>query len=107
MSSREMSETIENHVPSLRSVAQKTLAVCEKYGWSRDWSRGGCYLHLEVSEFIEALRGKGDSTKEAEAVDVLFVFLSMLVWANIDPHEVLKQLDSLCEAGLGPPNTSN
>ena len=57
--------------------------------WERNWSNGGCYLHLEVSEFIESLRGKGDSSPAAEAGDVLFVLLSMLKAHNIDIQEVL------------------
>lgn len=65
--------------------------MCGKQDWGRGWSEGGCYLHLEASEFIEAVRGKGNKLEEAG--DVLFVFLSMLIDAGIDPEAVLAQCD--------------
>lgn len=57
-------------------LAEKCLEICDKKNWSRNWKEGGCYLHLEVSEFIEALRGKGDP--KAELGDVMFVLLSVM-----------------------------
>lgn len=61
----------------LKPFAKYFLKVCKEQGWERNWSNGGCYLHLEVSEFIEALRGKGKIPDEAG--DVFFVFLAMLL----------------------------
>jgi len=81
----------------LGEVASKSIQVCEQQGWKRGWSNGGCYLHLEVSEFIEALRGKGDEPPEFEAADVMFVFLSMLKGHDIDPDEVIEILDKKCD----------
>lgn len=82
---------------TIESVTQKAMRVCEQQGWSRGWSNGGCYLHLEVSEFIEALRGKGDEPPEGEAADVLFVLLSMLGAHDISPTRVLEIMDGKCD----------
>ena len=49
-------------------------------GWTKDWIKGGCYIHLEASEFIEALRGKGDPIDELG--DLLITVFS--VCANYD-----------------------
>lgn len=76
----------------LEYLAARALVICEERNWGRSWDHGGCYLHLEVSEFIEALRGK-KGTPEAEATDVLFVFLSMLRAHNIPVSEVLLLLE--------------
>lgn len=63
-------------------------SICEEMGWKKDWSRGGCYIHLEVSEFIESLRGKGDPVDELG--DVLFTLLAVADYYNIDPVEAIK-----------------
>jgi NTP pyrophosphatase (non-canonical NTP hydrolase) len=81
-------------------AADKAGDVCERFGWDRGWSAAGCYLHLEVSEFIEALRGKGDSTPLAEAADVLFVLLSTCKANGMDVDEVVAALDARCEGLL-------
>ena len=57
--------------------------VCDKHKWTKNWSQGGCYIHLEVSEFIEACRGKGDP--EDELGDVLFTLLAVADYYGIDP----------------------
>lgn len=49
--------------------------VCRKNDWEKDWSHGGCYMHLEVSEFIESLRGKGDPIEELG--DVIFTIVAV------------------------------
>lgn len=84
-------------------VALKALRVCDERRWSRDWSRGGCYLHLEVSEFIESLRGKGSDSPSEEGADVLFVLLSMLSARGIAPSDVLGLLDQKCDRYLADP----
>ena len=66
-----------------------------KMGWSRHWTVGGCYLHLEASEFIEALRGKGDPTDELG--DVLMVLLSVARHYNLDIHEAMKMSEAKME----------
>jgi len=74
-------------------IALRALQECNRRGWKRTWLAAGCYLHLEVSEFIEALRGKGESTPVEEAADVLFVLFSTLKAHDIEPSEVLEVLD--------------
>lgn len=95
----------ETSVSGIDEVAAKAKEVCRVKGWKRGWSNGGCYLHLEVSEFIEALRGKGvDPDPEDEAADVLFVLLSMLLAEDISPSDVLKRLDTKCDELLAKPH---
>ena len=62
---------------NLQEIASRCIIKCKQEKWKCDWSNGGCYLHLEVSEFIEALRGKGGNPAH-EAADVLFVLLAMM-----------------------------
>jgi len=76
----------------LETLAKVTSEICRVKGWDREWDRGGCYLHLEASEFIEALRGKGDSSREEEAADVLFVLLSLIDGNGIDVNVVIGHL---------------
>lgn len=62
--------------------------ICEVQGYKKDWSRGGCYMHLEVSEFIEALRGKGDP--EDELGDVLFTILAVADYYGVDVMKAIE-----------------
>lgn len=68
-------------------------SVVKKKNWKKDWSSGGCYIFLEVAEFIESLRGKGDSPPSEEAADVLFALFAVLGAEKIEIREVLNQLD--------------
>jgi len=77
----------------LDEIAEECLKLCKFKGWSRDWQGGAIYMPLEVAEFIEALRGKGDETPASEAGDVLFVLLSVLSHYNISLGEVLVALE--------------
>lgn len=72
----------------LERLADEAVEHCKRQGWSREWQKGGCCLHLEASEFIEALRGKGDPVEEAG--DVLFVLLSMLRYHKLNLREVIQ-----------------
>lgn len=63
--------------------------VCERENWSKNWSQGGCYAHLELSEFIEAVRGKGDPVDELG--DVLFAILAVADYYDIDPDEAIEK----------------
>lgn len=72
-----------------KELSEKILLACKKMNWARDWSSGGCYLHLEASEFIESLRGKGDDDPSTEAADTLFVLISMMAHHGIDYDDVL------------------
>jgi NTP pyrophosphatase (non-canonical NTP hydrolase) len=62
--------------------------VCALRKWKKDWLQGGCYIHLEVSELIEAFRGKGNSLEELG--DVLFTLIAVADYYNIDPLEAMK-----------------
>lgn len=57
----------------LDDISKRAKRISDDMGWRRDWLEAGCYLHLEASEYVEALRGKGDSPPASEAADVLFV----------------------------------
>lgn len=76
----------------LNAYIAEVRDICETRGWKKDWSRGGCYVHLEVSEFIEAVRGKGDPIDELG--DVLFTVLAVADHYGIDVIDALeKNLD--------------
>ncbi len=74
-----------NEQLDLKAYMQEVREVCESKNWQKDWVRGGCYMHLEVSEFIEALRGKGDPVEELG--DVLFTIFAVADHYGIDPME--------------------
>ena len=78
----------------LKKIIKRCGRICEQRDWKKDWSHGGCYLHLEVSELIESLRGKGDSTPTSEAGDVLMALFSLMDYNNIDIVEVIEALDN-------------
>lgn len=75
-------------------LAARARAKCIAKGWKTDWSSRGCYLHLEASELIEAIRGKR-GTPQGEAADLLFVLLSLLAEYRVEAHLVLAALDEL------------
>jgi hypothetical protein len=87
-----MDDTGEATAAWLAKAAEEIAAACVKRGWRMDWSARGAYLFLEAAEFVESLRGKGDSPPAEEAADVLLVFLSMIGAFKIDTAEVLEQL---------------
>ncbi len=88
-------ERTDLYADQLTQLATLALEKCRREGWPRDWSNGGVYLHLESSEFIEALRGKR-GLPEDEAADVMFVLLSMLEAHAIPIDTVLGKLQALC-----------
>ena len=71
----------------LRSYIDFIDDICKLHNWKKDWSRGGCYIHLEVSEFIEALRGKGDPADELG--DVLFTIFAVANYYGIDVTDAI------------------
>jgi len=73
----------------LNQTAERIKQICLKEGWDKNWSKGGCYIHLETSEFIESLRGKGDSTPTEEAADVIIALFAVLANYNIKPSDVM------------------
>ncbi len=64
-------------------LSHRIAEACKKRKWRKDWSNGGCYLHLEASEFIESLRGKG-GTPEEEAADVFITLMALIGANNVD-----------------------
>lgn len=79
--------------PEGQPLAARVLEMCRKRGWDMKWNARGCYLHLEASEFIEALRGKGNNPDpEKEAADVLLCLMSMTETAGIPWGRVLERL---------------
>jgi NTP pyrophosphatase (non-canonical NTP hydrolase) len=77
------------------TLPARVLTMCKKRGWSLHWSSRGAYLHLEVSELIEALRGKRGKVVD-EAADVLLVLMSITENAGIPWGEVLDQVAATC-----------
>ena len=61
-----------------------------KMGWEKDWSHGGCYIHLEASEFIESLRCKGGDPVD-ELGDLLMCIFSVCRNYNIKPSDAIKK----------------
>jgi len=78
----------------LQKIIKRCGKICEQKGWEKNWSHGGCYLHLEVSELIESLRGKGDSTPASETGDVLMALFSLMDYNDINIVEVIQALDN-------------
>lgn len=75
------------------NLPAKIIKMFEKMGWSSlHWTHRGVYLHLEVSELIEAIRGKrGDPTKEA--ADVLIALMGITESNGIDWASVMSQAE--------------
>lgn len=82
------------HDHDLSRLATLAHAKCQREQWKRDWQHGGVYLHLEVSEFIESLRGKGGNPVN-EAADVLFVLLSVCRANDVSLVDVEERLRAL------------
>jgi hypothetical protein len=83
-------------VNELRALISKSGSACRKQGWKKNWLHGGCYLHLEVSEFIESLRGKRGSPS-AEAADVLMALFSVMDHYDVKIEDVLRNLHEVLE----------
>jgi NTP pyrophosphatase (non-canonical NTP hydrolase) len=86
----------------LSPLAKACFDHAKSKGWTDDWRDRGVYMHLEVSELIEAIRGKGDSTPTDEAVDVMYVFCTIMSQYDIDPKEVLTRLEERVSGFLPP-----
>lgn len=78
-----------------REIQQDIYYICDYKKWDKDYLKGGCYIHLEVSEFIESLRGKGDDSPAKEAADVLFTLLSVMTQHDIDMYDVIDELKKM------------
>jgi len=84
----------------IKELTDKISKVCELKKWNKDWLRGGCYIHLEVSEFIESLRGKGGDPPEKEAADVMFTLLAVMDHYDIAMDTVLEHLNDIVNEQL-------
>ena len=84
----------------LNELTKKVTKVCALKKWDKDWLKGGCYIHLEVSEFIESLRGKGDDPPEKEAADVMFTLLAVMDHYGISIESVLNHLNDVVDGHL-------
>lgn len=84
-----MKETIE----VLQDYSDRIKHICQQLGWKKDWASGGCYLHLEASELVEALRGKGEPT--SEAADVIIALLALTSHHDITAKQIMTQLDRI------------
>ena len=82
---------IEDTADILKALGSEARDKCVAENWGLDWKEGGCYLHLESSEFIESLRGK-KGTPENEAAQVLFVLLGMMHKNGVDFATMLEEL---------------
>ena len=69
--------------------ADETYNFTKEMGWKKDWSNGGCYIHLEASEFIESLRCKGDPVDELG--DLLMCIFSVCRNYNIKPTDAVEK----------------
>lgn len=80
---------LEEKKMQLKELSKTADEFCKRKGWVKDWRHGGCYLHLEASELIEALRGKRGNPAE-EVADVLTALLSMAEHYSVNIDEVLE-----------------
>jgi hypothetical protein len=86
-----------NHQPiDADALAAAVVRMCLHRGWSMHWTHRGAYLHLEASELIEAIRGKGGDPL-GEAADVLLVLMSITQYAGLKWSDVEKQAAAKCE----------
>lgn len=87
---------------NIKELTERVHKACIDRGQKKNWSAGGRYIHLEVSEFIESLRGKRGSPYD-EAADVLITFLAVVGEYKLDTDviefAVNKKLEAI-EQGL-------
>lgn len=74
----------------IEEFSKETFKFTKSMGWKKDWIHGGCYIHLEASEFIEALRGKGDPVEELG--DLLVTIFSTCEHYNISVTEAIESV---------------
>jgi NTP pyrophosphatase (non-canonical NTP hydrolase) len=85
-----------------KELAQQALELCNRRGWDLHWSARGVYLHLEASELIEALRGKGGDPLQ-EAADVLIVLMSITESNGFDWGDVERAAADKIKSTLDKP----
>jgi len=79
----------------MSTLPERVHKLCQLREWKTDWSSLGCYLHLEVSELIESLRGKGSSTPLQESADVLLVLMAITQANGIGWADVLAEVERI------------
>lgn len=80
----------EHNVDDIDKFAEEAYDfTVNEMSWKKDWSNGGCYIHLEASEFIESLRCKGDPVDELG--DLLMCIFSVCSNYNIKPSDAIKK----------------
>lgn len=77
----------------LQNFCDRVGKIVKERDWKKDWASGGCYIHLEVSEFVESLRGKGSALPPSEAADILIALFAVLDWYGIKVSDVLHYLE--------------
>jgi phosphoribosyl-ATP pyrophosphohydrolase len=83
-------------VDRVAETAHRCYNTSINKNYPMDLLAAGGYLHLEVSEFIEALRNKRGIGAH-EAADVLFQLLTMLHARNVNINEMLLKLEELAD----------
>ena len=68
-------------------MRNRIIAMMNHRGWSFHWTERSAYLHLEVSELTEAVRGKHGDTLD-ESADVLITLLAL------SPHNLTEIIDA-------------
>jgi NTP pyrophosphatase (non-canonical NTP hydrolase) len=96
-----MNESVTPQVDTA-ALAGDVLLMCRRRGWSLHWTHRGAYLHLESSELIEAIRGKGGDPLK-EAADVLLVLMSITEYHDIPWANVERQAQAKCEEMMTRP----
>lgn len=82
----------------LATIGRSARQVCTERGWGVGWKERGAVLHLEASEFIEAIRGKR-GVPEEEAADVLFTLLVACNSHDVNMARVVEHLTFLVSGG--------
>lgn len=56
---------------NIEEFSKEAFEFTKKMEYIKDWNHGGCYIHLEASGFIGALRDKENPIKEPDRIEIL------------------------------------
>jgi NTP pyrophosphatase (non-canonical NTP hydrolase) len=89
------------------TLAKVAAADAVEKWTTSDW-RCYAYVHLEVSEMIEAMRGKGDEPPADEIADVMIALLTLVNMKNIPMGDIEAAFDKKLDGIIGnaDPQTS-